>query len=350
MRIVFYITNHGYGHASRNVPIIQELIKRRKETEIVIKSDKIRTDFLKRNLADCEDHIHYFEDCRENGFLLKDGRMEPDIEEMEKVIRDDLENWDRYIAKEVEFLNNWKPDLVFSDIVPWALKAANICQIRSLLAGNFLWSEMYKTFFGKDIWKPYEDCYKMADQALWYELHPEALHYYCANYECVSLISRTVNYDTAERIKERHKKPMVFISLGGSAALKTEIDVSGLPYDFAVTAGIKLSGDNVYNLPMNMINTPDYIAASDYVIAKGGWSTVAEILLQKKKCALLFRGNNPEDDSTKGILEERGHCVMIEEKNLFNIRAVLARLDGLNSSHYDIYVDDTKKICDRIMG
>ena len=84
MRIAFYITNHGYGHAARNVPIIQELIRRRSNTEIVIKSDKIRTDFLKRNLSAYADNIRYFDDCRENGFLLREGSMEPDIEIMEK--------------------------------------------------------------------------------------------------------------------------------------------------------------------------------------------------------------------------------------------------------------------------
>lgn len=350
MKIVFYLTNHGYGHASRNVPIIQELIRRREKTEIIIKSDKIRTDFLKRNLVDYADHIRYFDDCRENGFLLKDGRMEPDIEGMERTIREDLRKWDSYIAREVEFLSNWKPDLVYADIVPWALKAANICHIRSLLAGNFLWSEMYKFFFEKDIWGPYEECYKIANQALWYELHPETLRCYCARYGRVSLVSRAINHDTAERIKEHHKKPLVFVSVGGSAVLRTEIDVGDIPCDFAVTEGIKLAGDNVYNLPADMINTPDYIAASDYVIAKGGWSTVAEILLQRKKCALLFRGTNPEDESTRTILEARNHCITLGEEDLLHMKDVLARVDGQNPGSYDMYTDDTGTICDWIMG
>lgn len=350
MRIVFYITNHGYGHASRNVPIIQELIRRREKTEIIIKSDRIRTDFLKRNLVSYADHICYFDDCHENGFLLRDGRMEPDIEGMERVIREDLRKWDSYVAREVEFLDDWKPDLVYADIVPWALKAANICHIKSLLVGNFLWSEMYKTYFEKDIWGPYEECYRMADQAIWYELHPESLYCYCAYYGCVSLVSRAVNHDTVEWIKEQHKKPLVFVSVGGSAALGTEIDVGDLPYDFAVTEGIKLAGDNVYNLPADMINTPDYIAASDYVIAKGGWSTVAEILLQRKKCALLFRGTNPEDESTRTILETRKQCITIGEEDLFHIKDVLVRVDGQAPDSYDMYTDDTGTICDWIIG
>lgn len=49
-------------------------------------------------------------------------------------------------------------------------------------------------------------------------------------------------------------------------------------------------------------------------------------------------------------MEARRHCVTIEEKDLFNMGTVLARLDELNPSPYDMYADDIGKICDQIMG
>lgn len=74
----------------------------------------------------------------------------------------------------------------------------------------------------------------------------------------------------------------MFVSLGASAEINKRVNVENLPYNFLVTRGLKLIGDNVVELPPDMINTPDYISAADYVIAKGGWSTIAEIMLQRK--------------------------------------------------------------------
>ena len=51
MKYVFYITNHGYGHASRNVPIILELLKRNSDNLVYVKSDIQRIEFLKRNFG-----------------------------------------------------------------------------------------------------------------------------------------------------------------------------------------------------------------------------------------------------------------------------------------------------------
>ena len=99
-----------------------------------------------------------------------------------------------------------------------------------------------------------------------------------------------------------------------------------------------------------MINTPDYIAASDYCIAKGGWSTVAEILLARKRCALLFRGHNSEDDQVRSLLSSRDHCVPVDdEKELSDIGKLIEKMDALHPVSYDMYQDDRNAICREIL-
>lgn len=344
MNYVFYITNHGFGHASRNVPIIMNILNEDSNVHVFVKSDKIRCDFMKRNLKEYVSRITYITDCQEIGLILEKGKMCPDLLKMKQDIEKDFLHWNGYINREIEFLRENKVAVVIADIIPWALKAAKICGVPSILIGNFNWSEMYKSYYGEEIWKPYSDCYEMADQAIWYEIHAEELHQYCHNYECVSLVSRAVNQAAVKKIKSNFSQDIVFVSLGGSAEIERPICVENLPYDFLVTRGIKLVGKNVYELPRDMINTPDYIAASKYVIAKGGWSTIAEILLQRKKCALLFRGENTEDNTTKAILERRQQCIAINEEQLNSMENILENLDVLQPDSYDIYVDDTEKI------
>lgn len=348
MKYVFYITNHGFGHASRNVPIIQELLRRDVAASIFVKTDKIRADFLRRNLTQYADKICYYEDVNENGLILKKGEMIPDIVEMEHVVREDLTKWNGYVDREVQFLTEHRIDIVIADVVAWAIKAAHQCGIKSVLIGNFDWAQMYKAYYDRDIWGPYYDCYRMANKAIWYELHADELHGHCENYVSVSMVSRAINEAEVDKIRQEYKQPMIFVSLGASAELDEPIDVSELPYDFAVTRGITLLGDNVHALPEDMVNTPDYIAASDYVVAKGGWSTVAEIMLQRKKCALLLRGENPEDDNNKRILESRRHCIAFNGGELRDMKEVIERLKNLKPDDYDMYVDDVERICDII--
>lgn len=344
MKYAFYITNHGLGHASRNIPIIQELLASDPNGQIYVKTDYERCQFIERNLRIQKNKVLYFDDCSEVGLVLKKGTMSPDIETMKQKLQEDLSNWEGYIKREICFLKKYRPDIVISDVVPWVLKAAKNCGTRSILIGNFNWSEMYKSFYSEEIWQPYSECYKLADKAVWYQFHTEELEGYCSNYECVSLISRSVNYKEVERIKNNFGKELIFVSLGGSAEISDSIYVGHLPYDFVVTKGIQLEGVNVHVLPEDLTNTPDYIAASKYIIAKGGWSTISEILLQKKKCALLFRGSNSEDDNTKRILESKRQCVCVTGKELKDMGNVINKIANLKPDSYEDYRNDTERV------
>lgn len=350
MTFAFYITNHGFGHASRNVPIIEELLSRNKENKVIIKSDTARNEFLQRNLFRYSDQIEYYNDMFENGLILKTGHMVPDIPKMKNIILNDFKKWDYLIAHETDFLIKNQIDAVIADTVAIGIKAASMAGVYSILIGNFDWAQIYHEYYGEEIWKPYVDCYKLADLAIWYELHSEELYKHNSNYIKASLVSRKVDWNEVENIKQLHSQPIIFVSLGGSAELSKPINVTELPFDFITTRGINLTGDNVYPLPLEMINTPDYIAASEYVISKGGWSTIAEILLLRKKCALLMRGNNAEDNHNKEILEQRQHCIALNGDEMDDIGSLIEKIAALNPSSYDIYTDDTDKLCNIIIS
>ena len=349
MKYAFYITNHGFGHASRNVPIIKKIAMIDSNAEFVIKSDDIRCDFLKKNFVNESIKITYYDNCMETGLILKDGTLVPDLERMNRIILDDMQNWDEYISKEIQFMKYWNPDIVIADVVCWAIKAAYESNIKTLLIGNFSWAQMYKSLYkDRAVWGRYEEYYKLADFAMWYQIHSPELHMYCENYEEVSLCARETNNDMVNIIKEEHSQPIIFVSLGASAEIEREINVNDLPYDFITTRGIKLMGNNVYELPLDIINTPDYIAASELVIAKGGWSTVSEILLQKKKSALFYRGHNSEDFYTKKLVEDIGNCVGINESDLLDMKLLIERVNSL-SPDFSAYKNDSEYIAEKII-
>jgi len=348
LKIVFYITNHGYGHASRNVAIISRLLELQPETEILIKTDEERCAFIRRNFPR-ENRIRYFNDCSEVGLILKEGTLEPDVARVEHAVNEDMRLWPNYIRRECAFLKKESPELVIADIICWAIYCARQSGIKSILVGNFTWASLYRSFFPQAFYQRYLDYYRMADCFIWYEIHDKELEGYGKNTLLASLVSRKTNAEVIARIKREHENPIVFISLGASASVAEAIDVSDLPYDFIITRGIHLTGDNVTVLPSDVINTPDYIGASDYVIAKGGWSTVSEILLQHKRCCLLRRGINTEDEATRLYLENRQHCICIDEKDLQDIGRLIDCMKALSPAPYE-YRDSTEEICRTILN
>lgn len=348
MKYVFYITNHGFGHASRNVPIILELLKRHSNAEIYIKSDMERCAFLRRNLAAVDGRIYYYTDCSEVGLILKKGSMVPDIDVMKETIEEDQKYWPDYISREIGFLRSVKPSVVISDVICWGIKAAKECGLPTLLLGNFTWESMYRSLLPETYYRQYSEYYALADRALWYEIHVPELEQTCDSWKKISLVSRDDSPEEIKKIRDNHERPLVFVSLGASAELNADINVSSIPYDFVYTRGITLTGDNAIRLPDDMINTPDYIAAADYIISKGGWSTVAEILLRRKKSALLMRDENSEDNITRDLLTSRRQCISLNGDDLHDIGGLLAKIDRLNPDSYDIYYDSRYEICEEI--
>lgn len=348
MNIVFYITNHGFGHASRNVPIIEELLKDA-NNHIFIRSDNYRCDFMRKNLMQYDSRIEYLAGYGEVGLILEEDSMEVSVSQTQSMIEQDLGKWPEYIELEEIFLKENRIDVVVSDTAAWVLKAANKCNIPSMLIGNFSWAHNYESIgIPKELIYAYEEAYGYATKSIWYTPHDSRLNGYTVDSSNVSMISRDKDEAKIRDIRDKYDRPIVFVSLGASAKLSRNIDVSDLPYEFIYTRGINLIGENTHLLKEGTINTPDYIAASDYILIKGGWSTLAEVMIQGKRCALLLRPGLNEDRITREFFVPKDQCLVIIPDDLYNIQNVIDKLDTLNPETFDGYVDDREKICREI--
>lgn len=281
------------------------------------------------------------------GLVLKENSLDVDSEKLEEKVQDYISSFEEKVSKENEFLHYNNVNLIVSDIVPWIFKCANELSIPSILISNFTWVEIYKEYLSNEICDKYIDCYKLADKALFYELYMEEMKDYIKNYEKVSLCSRDFDLEKADKIKRSFKRPIVYISVGRSVALKDEVDVSSLNYDFIVTDGIRLSSDNVHYLDKETPNTQDYLIASDFIITKAGFGTISEALIGKKKIAVLSRDNVAEDRNTIKKLVGMGLTIEVN----FDLEDVLKDLEKFIPSfdRYD-FKNDYKKIGDLIYG
>lgn len=345
--IAFYISNHGFGHVARNIPIIKELLIQNKELKIIVKTSEKQLQFMKQSLEKFSTEIDYYESNNDIGLILKKGSIEVDKAELENNLYEFINEWDIKIQEEKQFLINKEVNLVISDITPWIFKSCKLANIKSIFISNFTWVEIYRELFNSDIYLEYLKCYELADFALIYPISGDIEKYF-KKYKKVGLCCREFNEDEVSKIKRRYNKPIVFSSVGKSVNLDKHLNVENLPYDFIYTDGIHLIGKNTTYLPIETDNTNDYIKASDYVITKAGWSTAAEAICARKPMLVIDRDEVVEDRITINELKKLGIAVSINSEELYNLNVLknlLCKLDNKDKNY--AYLDNTYNNCSK---
>jgi hypothetical protein len=351
--IAFYISNHGFGHATRNIPIIQGLLENDKNVRIIVKTKDRQLQAIKEALAAYSSRIDYYVSMNDIGLILKEGSIEVDEKRLGKELKEFIKSWERRIPEEAAFLTEHKVELVVSDITPWVLKSASIVNVKSLFISNFTWVEIYREYFEPSIYERFLECYQLADKAYIYPFAGDIRGYFKEIIE-VGMSCRPFDEAKAAEIKRHFKKPVVYVSVGRSVDLKTSIDVEKIPYIFLYTEGINLEGVNAVKIPVDTNNTQDYIRASDYVITKAGWSTVAEALNAEKPMLVIKRDEVAEDRRTLGGLLELDVALPItsEEFNAEDIYRLLLELEGKRENYQGIgekYKNQAAEIANSIL-
>lgn len=242
---------------------------------------------------------------------------------------------------------------VISDVTPWILTSAKELGVPSTLMASFTWLDIYEEFLPNELLKPFVECYADAQQVLFYDLaNPKTLKRFPQGIK-IGLSVRQISISRVKEIKAKYRckgRPIVFMSVGASnTGVKSLYDVSDLPYNFIVTNGISLTGYNVTHLPLDVLDTQNYIAASDFCISKAGWTSIAEILLARKPMALIKRDDNAEDRYLINELSQRREAIGIELTELSDIEKILNKMKATDWGDYEYY-NDSKKIAKLIMN
>ena len=78
--ICYYISDYGFGHASRSVAIIRKLLAQTDKVKLIV-CHSYALDFIKESLAN-EARVKYREVSTDVGYILRENTLEPDIKGM----------------------------------------------------------------------------------------------------------------------------------------------------------------------------------------------------------------------------------------------------------------------------
>jgi hypothetical protein len=138
MTIIYYVTNHGYGHGVRTSAIVNALpesigiVFRTTLPEAFFRAE-VRRDFTYAPAAfDC-------------GCIQHDS-LRSDIAATLAAYRDIAKRNERALESEAAWCRQHNPALIVSDIVPFAFDVAAACGIPSAAVANFTWLDIYEPY------------------------------------------------------------------------------------------------------------------------------------------------------------------------------------------------------------
>ncbi|MEO2075936.1 MAG: hypothetical protein ABGX20_11245 [Bacillus sp. (in: firmicutes)] len=310
--IAYYISDYGYGHASRSIAIIRNLLIEPKVKVIICHSFALS--FLMKSLS--TNRVKYRRIKTDIGYFLEKDSIQPNKEKLLNEYKDFIADWDYYFIHEREFLIREKVDLVISDISPIPFEAANSIGIPTIGISNFTWYNAYQGLINEVELKPYKDAYQK--MTYFYSLAGCQERWNIKKRE-YGFFSREIENQEVKKIRRLvdpfNNKFVIFLGLG------MKIDVGSLELlpiwkspncSFLISSNIDVNLPNLLRIPCNYLESQNYIAASDLVISKAGWGIVGEALIARIPLLILNRPSMKEDQNTINYLQKRHLCGTID--------------------------------------
>lgn len=330
--IAYYISDYGYGHASRSIAIIRELL-RDSDIQIIV-CHSFAISFMKNSIL--SSRVTFREINTDIGYFLKSGSIYPDkkllLEEYLKFINE----WDISLLVEEEFLKSNHVDLVISDISPLPFEPARSLGIPSVGLSNFTWYTAYRGLIDESVLTPLKEVYGKMTYFFSLAGSNETCGFDSKEY---GFFSRKVDLSEVNRIRNQvdksHEKKIVFLGLGMKIDQAT-LDLLPIwdspDIEFVVSANVPVIRENVQQIPPDYVETQNYIASSDLIITKAGWGMVGEALNNNVPLLILERPSMTEDQSTINYLGKYNACEVIDWNEFKNLQIDYSYIDRLNKN------------------
>lgn len=354
MYIALYISSHGFGHMTRCLAIIENILNT-SNYNLYIVCNKRQNDFARIYLAKYKDRIIYKDLITDIGLINKENSLEVDKISLEEKLYNFALSWENLVNDEYTFLKNINIKCIVSDISPIGTFVGNKLQLPVILITNFTWVEQYE-YIGIDesIINKYRQAYSYVTKFIKYDLCSPINSVNCKDINEVGFVCRNIDFNKIEKIKRQYGKS-IMITCGKSANLNN-INIKNFKGTIFTTSGIEITCEdecNVVNLPIDTLDTQNYIAASDMVITKAGWGTIAEGIIGHTNLVLIERPSAREDSFNIEELKKNKLAISIKEEDLFDLNIEKLRDKLKQEIDYDklnSYKNDAAKVAEIILN
>lgn len=335
MLIVFYISGHGFGHASRDIELIKAIAAVQREARFVVRTTAAPW------LFDAAQAPIVYQSFEADTGIVQIDSLRFDERETARRAAEFHAGFERRVEDEAALLRKVGADIVLGDIPPIAFAAAARAEAPSVAIGNFTWDWIYSIYPAFDELAPsviptMRAAYAMATRALRLPLHggfesmPAIID--------IPFIARRSMRDPAETRRRlgvprnSDNKPLVLASFGGYGLQ--------LPFD----AIARKNGLTVISLDRELpsgLKYQDIVAVADVVVSKPGYGIVSECIANGTPLLYTSRGRFIEYDLFVREMPRVLKCRYIPQEELLagrwkeSIDALLAQGDPPEQARVD---------------
>lgn len=322
MNIAYFISSHGFGHAARSCAVIRRLLRVGHKVFIYTNTPEW---FFKNSLPDL---VYEYISYRTDVGLIQKNPFEEDLQRTIQAIKEIFPPNGKNFENLIDGLKKQDVDLVFSDISPLGILAAQAIQRDSILIENFTWDWIYNAYLPKnpDLSK-WIEYFKDIFQRVTY--HFVTIPYCQAStssmvIEPISRKARTSRQVVRDQLGILSDERMVLMTMGGipidfNSAMFGEIDPRlKIVFPVGNLTRSKII-KNIHLLPHNHnYFHPDLVQAADLVIAKVGYSTISEAYHAGKPLLYLPRATFPESQKLEQFIQTSLQGAVITEDELYS--------------------------------
>ena len=308
--VVFYISGHGFGHASRSIEIINALVDRRPDVSVVVRSQVAPW---------------LFELTARPGVVLETLQCDTGIAQIDSLHLDERKTVDHAraflatmasrVAAEASRLHELKADLVVADIPPLGIAAAHAAGVPAVACGNFTWDWIYSVYQGgADVAESIGEIYRNTTLAL--RLPMWGGFATMPSVRDVPFVARHSTRDPEEVRRALGYSPherLVLLSFGGYG-LRIDADALSALEGYRIVDTEELDERALY---AGGFRYEDLVRAVDVVLTKPGYGITSECLANDTALLYTSRGHFVEYDVLVAAMPRFLRCAFIGHDDLF---------------------------------
>jgi L-arabinokinase len=328
MRLVFYISGHGFGHATRSVAVIDDILHQRPCYRIVVRSS-VPAGFLTSAGRASVDVQHAETDT---GVVQIDS-LRLDEAETARRAAAFYRDFQARVSAEAAILRTLAPAAVVGDIPPLAFAAAHEAGVPSIALGNFTWDWIYAAYPKFDSLAPgtlaiIRNAYSRARTALRLPFAGgfEPMKHVTRDVPLVARHSRLGRPRVRNALDLPEGRVVVLASFGGHGTAMPYEDVAHHSrFTLLVTDHElprrrsdcdRLRRLSTTELVARGVRYEDLVAAADVVVSKPGYGIVSECIANGAALLYTSRGHFAEQDVMVESMTRVMRCRYIAEDDL----------------------------------
>jgi hypothetical protein len=308
IRIACFISPHGFGHAARAASIMLSLNRRLDNVHFDIFTEVPQWFFSEEGLQ------HSYHCVGTDVGFIQNSPLEHDIGQTLAALDRFVAGFESQVNSIAEILTRQQCRLALCDISPLGIAAAHKAGIPSVLIENFTWDWMYEQYVRQhSTFELYIDFFRKifqnSDHLIQTEPACDERNADLLTYP-VSRTPRTSRAATRQALSVPDEHTLVTITMGGIPGELTLLDQLAMrkEYSFVLpgTGPSITRNENCIILPQySAFYHPDLIHASDIVIGKLGYSTLAEVYYTGAPFVYVMRDDFRESGCLARFVAER---------------------------------------------